>query len=145
MEARVSIRSLVLVGIFQNLFISRKKWRKVNRVQVRGISFSNSNWLYKYKLMIIRPRRFYQWNNLHSNLFSFRKSAVLSLFRNRRFCLIFEIGGFVSFSESGILSHLKSALLPCPRSKPGEIVQKNWWWKCWYQWKIIRMQNYNSN
>ena len=28
---------------------------------------------------------------------SFRKSAVLSHFRNRRFCLIFEIGGTVSF------------------------------------------------
>ena len=28
---------------------------------------------------------------------SFSKSAILSHFRNRRFCLIFEIGGFVSF------------------------------------------------
>ena len=47
------------------------------------------------------------------------KSAVLSRFRNARFCLVFEIGGFVSFkigcfvsfSKSADLSHLKSAVL----------------------------------
>ena len=39
---------------------------------------------------------------------SFSKSAVLSHFRNRRFCLIFEIGGFVSFSKSAVLSRLQN-------------------------------------
>ena len=51
------------------------------------------------------------------------KSAVLSHFRNRRFCPIFEIGGFVSFEigdfvpfpKSAILSHLNLALLSCPQ------------------------------
>ena len=41
--------------------------------------------------------------------------AVGSLFQNRRFCLIFEIGGFVPFPKSAVFSHLKSVVLPYSR------------------------------
>ena len=41
----------------------------------------------------------------------FPESAVLSHFWNRRFCFIFGIGGFVPFPKLAILSHLKSAVL----------------------------------
>ena len=68
------------------------------------------------------PRRFFQRNSFEAVCFLLQnrrfcptlKSAVLSHFRNRRFCLIFKIGGFVSFSKSAVLSHLKSAVLSCP-------------------------------
>ena len=54
-------------------------------------------------MLITTPRRFYLWNNFHSILFSSTKSAVLSLFRNRRFRLNFGIGCFVSFKLGSFL------------------------------------------
>ena len=38
---------------------------------------------------------------------SLSKSAILSRFQNRRFCPVFKIGDFVSFSKSAVLSHSK--------------------------------------
>ena len=34
--------------------------------------------------------------------------AICSLLQNRRFCLIFETGGFVSFLKSAVLSRLQN-------------------------------------
>ena len=68
-------------------------------------------------------------------MFFFTKLAVLSHFKiggfvplyNRRFCLIFEIGDFVSFSKSAVLSHLKSAVLSCPQLIEFIDVLTYWW------------------
>ena len=45
----------------------------------------------------------------------------MSHFRNQRFCLIFGISGFVSFSESAVLSHFRNRRF-CPVSKIGDFV-----------------------
>ena len=57
--------------------------------------------------------------------FSPLKSAVLTHFQNQRFCLIFEIGGFVRFPKTALLFHLKSAILSCPRKLRNNLNSKN--------------------
>ena len=47
--------------------------------------------------------------------------AICSLLQNRRFCLIFGIGGFVSFSISADLSHFRNRRI-CPVSRNGDFV-----------------------
>ena len=93
MEERVSWKSLVLA--FLKKYLPHKNLVKLNSAS--GISVCNCNSLYNCYLLIIRPRSFYQRNNFDCRLLSFHRSAVLSHFEKRRFRLIIEIGGFVSF------------------------------------------------
>ena len=78
-------------------------------------------------------------------VFELELIAICSLLQNRRFCLIFGIGGFVPFPKSAILlSHLKSALLSCPRFIYKFRVQRAPW-NYWICQTTVSLHFYGTN